>query len=287
MRRSSILQAIEKGLISDQTMACIWALRHARARDERLDESIKAMLRFVADMERTANISDPAKESPGEGAEAPASVPASIIRYLEEQHILLIPLQIGSSSIADAGKLRNFRYRLHGRVGSREMYDLNEHGIGLYFDIAPELPEKYRADKAFFHPDTIFSVNNTGLNFVDANLRGATIDLFYEGLKREFRSHRIFCLNIGFKNCWVKGMKLAFWRSVAAFPGSITFVFEDCEDFDAQYFPYLRREIAGNHYYLDLEKFADETREIASPKFLQHIEDILRLSLNYRHEHLR
>ena len=58
---------------------------------------------------------------------------------------------------------------------------------------------------------------------------------------------------------------------------SITLIFENCKDFDALYFLYLRQETAGNQYYL--EKFADE--EIASQKFLQHIEDILTSSVHY------
>ena len=320
MQNKLMLQALETGLIGDQPMAYIRALYHARVRQGKAEghiyDAIKDMFRSIQGIYQAfdrgknpkpfsaleSDDSGLAKERLGEGLSdfdirheaAAMSVPASIVSYLEGQRIVLIPLQIGSSSIAEVGKTNSFDYRLCQQLRSRQMYDLREYWIGLYFDTEQkrsENPGKAAQNLPYFHPDAITVAENTVLNFVDANLRGATIDLFYRGMMRKlFRrssKDKIFHLNLTFKNCWVKGMNLAFWHSVAEFPGSITFLFEDCKDFDAAYFPYLRREIAGNHYYLDLEKFADEVSEMANPKFLQHIEDILCASASYQYEHLR
>ncbi|WGK68626.1 hypothetical protein P0082_09060 [Candidatus Haliotispira prima] len=300
--RDSIREALKSNLINDETLAYIYALNFAREHnpdDPKIYEAIREtlhsirMIECVLKQKESAGETEDRKEDSGseeQDQEHPkVNISDSVINHLEKQRILMVPLDMGTGVVADAGKLRNFQYRLKGAENSRQMYALNEHRIGLYFRAESRTPAAGKIEE----PGIPVTINNTSLTFLDTNFRGANIDLFYPGLAHQLSGERvrgytgILHLNLTFKNCWVKNMNLLFWHYIFNFPGTITIIFEDCEDFDEVYFPYLRKESDGCRYYPDLERFSGKIGALAGSKFTQYIRNILHFSAIYKYEHLR
>ena len=317
--KESIRKALAEGLINDETMAYIRALGYARQHNPNdlrihaaIRETLSAIQTIYGTLESWRSFNEEeklynqklAREKLGEGLpenfgagndeRLAVTVPSRIVRYLEEQRILLIPVEIRASTIVEAGTSRDFKYRLRDENRSRQMYALNDHWIGLYFRTDPKMVAKGERGKGkFFSPAHPVTLDNSSFIFADTNLRGSNIDLFYPGLVSHLNAEcnkgcgKILYLNLVFKNCWVQNMNLQFWRYVSNFPGTITLTFEDCDDFDEAYFPYLKQERNGVRYYLDLEKFAELVGDFASKSFLQYIENILQFSAPYEFEYLR
>ncbi len=335
--KESIRQALAQGLITDETLAYIRALSYARHQDpankqvqEALCETLLAVQLIyeedapAAPLRELDSAGQLAREKLGEGLSAhfdtrhetsAVSMPSPVLSYLEEQRILMLPLEQRSSRIVDAGRECDFGYCLSKNENPHRMFTLQDHWIGLYFCVDPRLAFKdsqtgacrsaHPAEKPFekrarpeelpglSDPALPVTVDNTTLTFVDANLCGANIDLFYPGLRSQLgleRSEghaRILHLSLVFKSCRVKGMNLQFWRYISNFPGSVTISFKECDDFDEEHFPYLFKERDGKRYYLNLERLSDVVGSGADDKFLQYLDHLQHLSEDYQHEHLR
>lgn len=303
--KQSIHRAIRKNLLKDEDLASIQALRLMQQRDPGnpyIEDFIQKALSFMKSLDiRIQNdfSQDPDATTTSSHKELREdtvpqlnedrnyrtfTLPAKMLSYLAEQNITIISLELGASSLADSGKMQSFLDNKDFREFERNLYNYENHWLGLYFKELPPLEEQKRPN-----PKAPLPTCYTTLNFTNANLRGASISLFYPSLsyqlrKRKDRFFNSFCLN--FKSCWVKQLDFSFWFYTANFPGTLTVRFEDCEDFCEEDFPYLTREEDGNNYYFDLEKTINSSSTNNSSTET-YVRKVLGNSESYKLEHLR
>ncbi|MEM9423731.1 MAG: hypothetical protein AAF975_02945 [Spirochaetota bacterium] len=238
-----IRKAVTNGQLHDEMLAYISALDHISQKQG--PEQLQAQQLLT---EAFATIQDICHEKTQADAAKDFGIPAEAIDYLERQKVLLQPLEIHRRSHFERGEYRHFCLDNQDNLWLRA---LNDHWIGLYFQTTCGANLQ-----AFDYLNPIL-VENAACVFEDMNLRGSCIEIFYPALKSELAEkknrHAILCLNLTFRNCRVRDMQLPFSRNHLDFPGTFTVNFENCEDFQEADFPYLKPELDGPSYYIDVE----------------------------------
>lgn len=316
--QESIRNALQTGVISDETLAYIRALSFARARDPEDSNILEAVRQTMSSLRalygnrsleemQDSEEEDDCASSMGEGQVSlidedryyhkfSIKIPEQVTHHLESRKLILMPLELGSSSLCATGNKRKFAFSPQESDHIAELHDLESHWIGLYFKNYHEVGEAHitgqeRTTK--INPQEPIPVSQTNFTFSETNLRNSSLDLFYPALSYQMHHNAqmndtgMVYLSLHFQKCWVKGMNLQFWRYAQKFPGTVTMQFDDCEDFEPNDFPYLTKQLGGELFYLDLEKFADYSKQLDSSIIEEYLIKILESSDTYSIEHLR